>query len=70
MGTAFWVKRFLVVASAAFVILLAVELLKGHGTAAALRFAATWAVITSAVYLAALFYRLRKASVCARNDES
>ena len=70
MGTGFWVKRFLVVAFAAFVILLAVELLKGHDTGAGLRFSATWAAITSAVYLAALLYRLRKASVCARNNSS
>ena len=60
----FLATRFLVAACIAFAVLLASQLLKGHGTDAALRFAAMWAVITSAVYVAALVYRLKRAEAC------
>lgn len=65
MGMVFWIKRFLVVLVGAFIIIGAAQLLKGHTPDYALREAVIWGVITASVFIAALYYRLRRGQYCA-----
>lgn len=65
MGTSFWIRRFSLVFAAAVVIIAGAQFAKGH----TLRYAVTqgllWGAISSAIYLGALFYRIRKSRQCA-----
>ena len=65
MPTAFWIKRFLLVLCCTFVLLCAVQLLKGHGLADAVVFAALWAAIASGVFTVARFFQARRGQHCA-----
>lgn len=65
MGGAFWIKRFLLVWLVAFAVLLAVELLKGHGIEAALIFSASWSFAAAAIFTATRVYQSRRGRQCA-----
>ncbi len=65
MGRTFWIKRFLTVWLLAFAVLLAVELLKGHGTQAALAFSAAWSLLAASIFTAARLYQSRRGRHCA-----
>jgi hypothetical protein len=65
VGTRFWIKRFLVTAGAAFALLMAVELLKGHDVVAAVTFSAIWSVLAAGIFVAARLYHSRRGRACA-----
>lgn len=65
MGAKFWIKRFLVVLAAAFVIITAAQLLKGHGLNNAAAHGATWSLMTAAVFTVARFFQARRGQHCA-----
>jgi hypothetical protein len=65
MGTSFWVKRFLVVTSGAFALLVLVYLAKGGQLYQAMFDAIVWALITSIIYLGVLRYRIGRNPQCA-----
>jgi xanthine/uracil permease len=60
MGTAFWLKRFLMALGVAFVVLFGAELAKGHSQVAALRFALLWGLVTGTVFTVASYARYRR----------
>lgn len=65
MSKAFWAKRFLLVASCAFGLLMLVYLAKGHPWNQAVVDAVVWAFITSVIYLGVLRYRIGQNPQCA-----
>jgi len=65
MGTAFWIKRYLVVLAGAFAIICAAQLLKGHDLAYSATQGAIWGVISSAIFLAVRIHKSRKKQHCA-----
>lgn len=65
MGTAFWIKRFLVVLAGAFAVIGAAQLLRGHDLAYSLSQAAIWSVITATVFTVARLYQSRRGQHCA-----
>lgn len=65
MGTAFWIKRFLLVLVAAFAIICGAQLLKGHDFAYSATQGALWGVIGAAIFTAAQYRQMRKAQHCA-----
>jgi hypothetical protein len=74
MRTTFWTKRFLLIAGSVFLILAAVNLIKGEEMLPALCDSGIWAVITSTIVVVTRIYRsgLRQACVICRDlpDES
>jgi hypothetical protein len=70
MGTAFWIRRSLVVFAGAFVIIAGAQLLKGHDADYALSEGLLWAVVTSAVFTAANIYRTRRGQHCATREDT
>jgi hypothetical protein len=64
MGAVFWTKRFLLALAVAFVVLLGVELAKGHSQVAALRFAGLCGVATGAIFTLASYVRYRRNPAC------
>lgn len=64
MGTAFWVKRFLVVMMGAFAIISLVQWLKGHGVDYALAQGAIWGTISATVFVSARIYQSRRGMHC------
>ncbi|MEO8753612.1 MAG: hypothetical protein ABI624_13135 [Casimicrobiaceae bacterium] len=65
MGRRFWIKRFLVVAVLVFVILMAVELLKGHTADEALINSLVWGLISATIFTVARIYHSRRGRACA-----
>lgn len=65
MGTAFWVKRFLVVLAGAFAIIGGAQLLKGHDMAYAATQGAIWGLVGAAVFTGARIGQARKGRHCA-----
>lgn len=64
-STGFWIRRFMVVAGAVFVILAAVGLLKGHMLAEAWLEALGWALASATVFVAARYRSARRGEACA-----
>jgi hypothetical protein len=64
-STAFWVRRYFVVAGAAFVLLVAVGLLKDRPFDRILAESLLWSVLTAAVFTAARYRSARKGEACA-----
>lgn len=64
-STAFWVRRYFVVAGAAFVLLVAVGLLKGREFDRVLMESLLWGVVTAAVFTAARYRSACKGQACA-----
>jgi uncharacterized membrane protein len=69
MGPSFWLRRYLLVFAAACVIIACAQALKGHDTGYAVTQGVVWGLVTAAVYLAALYYRIRKGQKCAVCDD-
>ncbi|MCE3264388.1 MAG: hypothetical protein K0R43_3467 [Pseudoduganella sp.] len=65
MGTAFWIKRFLVVLAGAFIVIGVAQLLKGHDLAHAATQAAIWAAIGASIFTGARYWQARKGRHCA-----
>jgi hypothetical protein len=65
MSHAFWIKRFLVVAIAAFAVLTLAQLLRGHELVAAVTFGLSWGVLTSVIFTGTRMYRSSKGQHCA-----
>jgi membrane associated rhomboid family serine protease len=65
MGTAFWIKHFLLVLAVAFAIICGVQLLKGHDVAYSVTQGAIWGVIGAAIFCGARYRQMRKAQHCA-----
>ncbi len=64
MRIGFWVKRSLLVFSAVFVVLVAVELLKGHGLEAGAQFALIWSAIATAVFIGTRIFYVSRGKNC------
>ena len=65
MGTAFWIKRYLLVLVSAFVVICAAQLLKGRGLEYALTQAGIWSVVASLVFTVARYFQARRGQHCA-----
>jgi hypothetical protein len=65
MSLTFWIKRFCLVFCGAFVVLLAVNLLKGKGARASVIESVIWAGIATTVFIATRLYYSRKGKHCA-----
>ena len=65
MGTAFWIKRFLVVLAGAFVIICGAQLLKGHELAYAATQGGIWGLVSAGIFTAVRFRQARKGQHCA-----
>ncbi len=65
MGTSFWIKRFFTVLIGAFVIICAVQLLKGRDLSYSATQAAVWALVASSVFTVARFVQSRRGQHCA-----
>ena len=64
MRIAFWLKRALLVFSVVFPVLVAVELLKGHGLDAGLQFALLWSAIATAVFIGTRIFYVSRGKNC------
>lgn len=65
MGTAFWIRRFLLVLVGAVIVIAASHLVRGRTVEHALAEAGLWAVITACVFTAARLYQSRRGQHCA-----
>jgi len=65
MGTAFWIKRYLVVLAGAFAIICAAQLLKGHDLEYSATHGAIWGVISAAIFTAVRIHKSRNKQHCA-----
>lgn len=61
----FWIRRYFVVAGGAFVLLVAVGLLKGREPQRVLAESLLWGVVTAAVFTAFRYRSARKGEACA-----
>ena len=64
-STAFWIRRYFVVAGLAFVLLVAIGLLKGREFERVLIESLLWGVVTAAVFIAARYRQASKGKACA-----
>ena len=64
-STGFWVKRFLWMTGMSTMLLLGVELLKGHALEDSLSFAFLWGLIASTLFTGSRYYNARKGVACA-----
>ncbi len=65
MGPVFWIKRFFLVMSGAFVVISAAQWLKGHGLEYALTQGAIWGAISASIFVSARIYQSRRGVHCA-----
>lgn len=65
MGSAFWLKRFLLVMAGACTVICLAQLRKGHDLEYAAAEGAIWGMISAAVFTAARFWQARKGQHCA-----
>jgi hypothetical protein len=65
MGTAFWIRRFLFVFSAAWIIIAGAQLLKGHTFDYSAKQGLLWAAISATVFITARIYQSRQKQHCA-----
>src|SRR4051812_42520370 len=65
MGTAFWIRRFLLVFVSAAAIIAAAQMLKGHTLGYAVSQGALWAAIASTIFTVARIYQSRRGQHCA-----
>lgn len=65
MGITFWIKRFLVVAACAFVVIGSAQVFRGRELDDAALHGAMWAVISAAVFTVARFVQSRRGQHCA-----
>lgn len=65
MGAAFWVRRFFLVWTIAFVVIAGAQALKGHGLAGSAAQGLLWATISATIFVGSRFYQARKGQHCA-----
>ncbi len=65
MGTAFWMRRFLVVLAVAFVVIAASHLVRGRGVEYAVTQGAVWSVISAVIFTVARYFQARRGQHCA-----
>ena len=65
MGTAFWIRRFLLVWVFALVLIGGAQALKGHPLRYALGQGLFWATVSAGVFTGSRFYRSRQGQACA-----
>jgi len=65
MGTAFWIRRFLVVFAGAFVVIAGVALLKGHAPEEAALHGLLWGALSAAMFTGSRIYQSRRGVHCA-----
>jgi hypothetical protein len=65
LGAAFWVRRFILVWTAAFVLIAGAQALKGHDPAYALTQGLLWATISAGIFVVARLYQSRRGQHCA-----
>ena len=70
MRIVFWIRRFLLVAAAAFAILVVVYLVKGRAPHTALIDAALWSCVSAAIFVGTRIYWLGKGRACALCNDS
>ena len=64
MRVLFWLKRTLLVFNITFILLVAVELLMGHGLEAGLQFALVWSAIATAVFIGTRIFEVSRGKNC------
>ncbi|MGI5310050.1 hypothetical protein [Rheinheimera sp. WS51] len=64
MGYQFWLKRAIKVYGVVFILLFVVQLLKQNNLSVSLSFAATWAFITTAIFIGSRLYQASKGVEC------
>ena len=65
MGTAFWIRRFLLVFVLALAIIAGAQMLKGHTFGYSVTQGLLWSAITSTIFTAARIYQSRRGEHCA-----
>ncbi len=65
MGTTFWIRRALTVFALVAAVLFVVNLLKGRGAFDAVAYSATWAALSTAVFITGRLYQSRRGQACA-----
>ena len=65
MGTAFWIRRFLLVFASALVIIAGVQMLKGRTLGYSVTRGLLWAAIASTIFTGARIYQSRRGRHCA-----
>lgn len=65
MGTAFWIRRFLLVFAGAFALIAASHVIRGRGIEYALTEALLWSTLTAAVFTGARIAQSRRGQHCA-----
>ncbi len=65
MSKAFWIRRYLMVATLVFGVLMAVALLKGRTLAVGAEDSLLWAAISAAIYVATRYHYAKKGIACA-----
>jgi hypothetical protein len=65
MGTAFWIRRFLLVFASALTIIAGAQVLKGHTLGYSVTQGLLWAAIASTIFTGARIYQSRRGQHCA-----
>ena len=65
MGTAFWIRRFLLVFVSAMVIIAGAQMIKGHTFGYSVVQGLLWAAIASTIFTVARIYQSRRGVHCA-----
>jgi hypothetical protein len=65
MGAAFWIRRFILVWTAAFALIAGAQALKGHDLVYALPQGLLWATISAGIFIGARLYQSRRGQHCA-----
>jgi len=65
VGTAFWIKRFLVVLAGAWAIICLAQMLRGHDFAYSATQGAIWGTVGATIFTVARFRQARKGQHCA-----
>jgi len=65
MGSAFWVRRFLLVFGITFAAITAAHLLRGHELVYSLKESVLWAMISTNIFVTARIYQSRRGMHCA-----
>ena len=68
MGATFWIKLLLTVFAGAFVLIGAVQMLKGHDLLYSVTQGAIWSAIAATVFTGTRFFRSRRGQHCAVGD--
>ncbi|HNV84477.1 MAG TPA: hypothetical protein PLF92_12165 [Arenimonas sp.] len=65
MGSAFWVRRFLLVFGIVFAAIVAAHLLRGHELVYSLKESVLWAMISTNIFITSRIYQSRRGVHCA-----